>query len=101
MSEELVNLDGFDLSQLRLIEKQVKKRIDNYSDIQRGRALEEVHKMLEEYEIELKDILNKRTKPTVKYTDGVNVWKGRGKMPAWLKEHIESGKSLEDFLADK
>ena len=30
-----------------------------------------------------------------------NTWAGRGKQPGWLKEKIEAGASLDDFLVDK
>lgn len=30
-----------------------------------------------------------------------NTWAGRGKQPMWLKEKLESGAKLEDFLIDK
>ncbi len=30
-----------------------------------------------------------------------NTWAGRGKQPGWLKEKIDAGASLEDFLIDK
>ena len=41
---------------------------------------------------------------TPKYRDPdkpENTWAGRGKMPGWLKEKLEAGASLEDFLVDK
>ncbi|MBK8123995.1 MAG: H-NS histone family protein [Dokdonella sp.] len=30
-----------------------------------------------------------------------NTWAGRGKMPNWLKEKVDAGAKLEDFLIDK
>lgn len=30
-----------------------------------------------------------------------NTWAGKGKQPGWLKEKLEAGASLEDFLVDK
>ncbi len=41
---------------------------------------------------------------TPKYRDPAkpeNTWAGRGKQPGWLKEKIEAGASLDDFLIDK
>lgn len=41
---------------------------------------------------------------TPKYRDPAkpeNTWAGRGKQPGWLKEKLEAGASLEDFLVDK
>lgn len=41
---------------------------------------------------------------TPKYRDPQkpeNTWAGRGKQPGWLKEKIEAGASLDDFLVDK
>jgi len=33
----------------------------------------------------------------VQYTDGTNVWGGRGPQPRWLKEALAGGKSLDDL----
>lgn len=47
--------------------------------------------------------LGLRAKPTltllpVKYADGKgNTWHGKGLRPAWLKQELAAGKSLEDF----
>ncbi|MBK8184890.1 MAG: H-NS histone family protein [Candidatus Competibacteraceae bacterium] len=41
---------------------------------------------------------------TPKYRDPEkpeNTWAGRGKMPNWLKEKVDAGAKLEDFLIDK
>ena len=41
---------------------------------------------------------------TPKYRDPAkpeNTWAGRGKKPMWLKEKLEAGAKLEDFLIDK
>lgn len=41
---------------------------------------------------------------TPKYRDPAkpeNTWAGRGKQPGWLKEKLEAGASLEDFLIDQ
>ena len=41
---------------------------------------------------------------TPKYRDPAKpecTWAGRGKHPGWLKEKLEAGASLEDFLVDK
>lgn len=37
--------------------------------------------------------------PVVKYrNDSGGTWGGRGKRPQWLRDALESGKKLEDFL---
>ena len=28
-------------------------------------------------------------------------WSGRGRQPAWVKEHLESGKDLDELLIDR
>ena len=41
---------------------------------------------------------------TPKYRDPAkpeNTWAGRGKQPGWLKEKLDAGASLDDFLIDK
>lgn len=42
--------------------------------------------------------IKNRKPPAVKYRDDEgNTWTGRGIQPKWLKAHIESGRSIEDF----
>jgi DNA-binding protein H-NS len=48
------------------------------------------------------DTATELSKPAsnVKYKDNAgNAWSGRGPKPGWLRSALESGKSLEDFLA--
>lgn len=33
----------------------------------------------------------------IKYMKGENSWDGRGKTPAWLKEHLANGGTLEEI----
>lgn len=45
-----------------------------------------------------------KAKPKYAYTDENGIkktWSGQGRMPKHIKESIESGKPLEDFLIDK
>jgi DNA-binding protein H-NS len=47
---------------------------------------------------------NMENPSTPKYRDPAkpeNTWAGRGKQPMWLKEKLEAGAKLEDFLIDK
>ena len=43
---------------------------------------------------------DKRSKVAIKYaskSDPKNNWTGRGRKPAWVKEHIDAGGKLEDL----
>lgn len=42
-------------------------------------------------------VARKRVVP-VKYRSGDDTWTGRGSRPRWVREALEQGKSLEDFL---
>lgn len=43
-----------------------------------------------------------KTAKTAKYADGTgNIWGGMGKRPDWLRQALEAGKALEDFLIGK
>lgn len=33
----------------------------------------------------------------VKFSDGVNNWAGRGKVPRWLRDHINDGREMHEF----
>ena len=37
-------------------------------------------------------------KPMQKYKKGSNVWSGRGRMPLWVREHLDLGGTLDDML---
>ncbi|PWQ93740.1 H-NS family nucleoid-associated regulatory protein [Leucothrix arctica] len=36
--------------------------------------------------------------PIQKYKKGSNVWSGRGRMPVWVREHLDLGGTLDDML---
>jgi len=41
------------------------------------------------------------SKKPAKYTDGKHTWAGGGSTPLWLREKLEQGHKLEDFLINK
>ena len=36
--------------------------------------------------------------PIQKYKKGSHVWSGRGRMPVWVREHLDLGGTLDDML---
>lgn len=45
-------------------------------------------------------VIHRRRKPETKYMDSATgqAWSGRGKLPVWMKEAINQGKTKDDFL---
>jgi DNA-binding protein H-NS len=67
-------------------------------------AIDEVRKVVAEFGLTEPDIFGPRSKAAkpagqAKYADGHgNSWSGMGKRPGWLREALDAGKQLEDFL---
>lgn len=74
---------------------------------ERGAAIAKVKALMTEYGLSLADLSSRGPaaprkasgKVAPKYRDPAtgNTWSGRGLKPTWLREAIESGRSLEDF----
>jgi DNA-binding protein H-NS len=73
----------------------------------RHEALEQLKQQIAVLGFSVDDLVAKKTKrggasPPVKFRDPdapENVWSGRGKHPAWLRDKLEQGHTLEEFLA--
>ena len=105
-----INLDKLDLDELKQLQKDVAKTIDQFEVKRRKEALEAVEALAREKGFSLGELTGtsapKKGKPPLppKYAHPENpslTWSGRGRQPAWIKEGLESGKSMEDFLIVK
>ena len=70
----------------------------------RHEALEELKHKVAVLGFTAEDLVPKKKRATVagaaRYRDPEvpdNVWSGRGKHPAWLRERLEQGRSLDEF----
>lgn len=84
-----------EVSELQKQQEEIQKQIQAKRESARAECAAEVQKVLNSYGFTLKDI---KPAPAVNYV-GPNgeVWSGRGKHPAWVKEALAAGKSLESF----
>lgn len=102
-----IDLAKLNLDELKALQKDVAKAIDQYEAKKRKEALDAVEALAKEKGFSLAELTGaapaKKGKPALppKYKHPENpslTWSGRGRQPAWIKEGLESGKSLEDFL---
>ena len=105
-----INLDALDLNELKALQKDVAKAIDQYEEKQRRAALDAVEALAREKGFSLSELTGgsaaKKGKPALppKYChpdDSSITWSGRGRQPTWIKEGLAAGKSLDDFLITK
>ncbi len=74
----------------------------------RHEALEQVKQQIAVLGFTVDDLAPKKKRragaaPATKYCDPKNpdnVWSGRGKRPAWLREQLEQGHTIEEFLTN-
>lgn len=101
-----IDLGGMSLEELKTLQKDVGKAIATYEDRQRKEALAALEAKAREMGFTLSEltggaIKTGRSMGAPKYVHPENpalTWTGRGRQPRWIKEGLESGKSLDDFL---
>ncbi len=101
----MIDLNELSLAELKKLQKDVAKAIENFADRERKAALAELDALARERGFTLAQLLDEAgTKPrkTVapKYAnpaDPSETWTGRGRKPRWVVAALEDGKSLEDF----
>ena len=99
------DLKNMDLKELKKLQKDVAKAIENFEDRKRQEALSAVQKTAEELGFKLSDLVagsgkKPKTKSVPKYAHPENsatTWTGKGRRPAWVVEHLDGGGSLEDL----
>lgn len=99
-----IDLDSLSLNELKTLQKQVARAIDNYKERQRQNALAELEAKAQEMGFTLNDLLGgKKSKkagiPKYRHPDDATVtWTGKGRRPDWVKDALAKGKSLDDLL---
>lgn len=99
------DLKNMDLKELKSLQKEVAKAIENFEERNRQEALAAAQKAAEEKGFKLSDLMGgsgkkPKTKSAPKYAHPENpskTWTGKGRKPAWVVEHLDGGGSLEDF----
>ncbi|MBR3372170.1 MAG: H-NS histone family protein [Rhodobacteraceae bacterium] len=101
----MFDLNELSLQDLKKLQKDVTKAIENFHERERKAAIAELESVAKERGFTLAELLDESTvKPrkTVepKYANPANrseTWSGRGRKPRWVVAALESGKSLDDL----
>ncbi len=101
------------LEQLKAERDALNAKIEQAIAAQRGEAIRQAKKLVVEFNLTARDLGlsgiggvarragDARARVAPKYRDPnnfENTWTGRGKMPRWLNDAVQSGKSKESFL---
>lgn len=102
-----IDLKGMSISALRALINDAEREISNKENEARRNLLSQMNALAKEAGFSsAEDALanspksGKKVASAPKYRHPGNpetTWTGRGRQPAWIKEALESGKSLEDF----
>ena len=103
-----VDLKSLSLTELKALNVRVEKAIERHGKKQKGKALALVKAKAKELGFSLDELTSgaptkkttakKATKAAYRHpNDASKTWAGRGARPLWLKEALNSGKSLDDF----
>ena len=100
-----IDLENLSLNELKTLSKKLDKAIAAREVKERQDALAAVEAKAQEMGFSLGELMTSRGKgrtpaaPKYQHPENPSVsWSGRGRQPAWLKEGLASGKSLDDYL---
>ena len=100
----LPKINKLSLDELKALQKDVTKAIDEFEVKRRQEALAAVQAAAKEKGFTLADLVGNskpqavKAPPKYRHPENPSVtWSGRGRQPAWIKEALAAGKSLEEF----
>jgi DNA-binding protein H-NS len=101
-----VDLNALSLSELKQLDRSLKKTIAGFDDRKRTEAIDALEAKAREFGFSLADLTGasrarKRAPASAKYHHPENTdvtWSGRGRKPKWFREALDAGKSLESML---
>lgn len=100
-----VDLNAMSLKELKDLQKQVARHIDDFENRKKREALAAVEEKAKALGFSLTDLVKasgaKTRKPAKpKYANPANkseTWTGRGRRPRWVEAALKSGKTLDDL----
>ena len=98
-----INLRGLDKNELLQLQKDVAKELKEYDERSRKEARAKLEAEAAALGFTLEELTGKKPIKKAnppKYAHP-ETWSGRGRQPAWIKEHLEAGKSLDDLQIRK
>ena len=86
--------------ELQTLIANAKAQLDSRTNSKRKEVIAEIKALAASINVHVEFSDKQVSKVSAKYCDKDTgeIWTGRGLMPLWLKNHIESGKSKDDFL---
>jgi DNA-binding protein H-NS len=101
----MIDLNELSLADLKKLQKDVAKAVDNFADRERKAALAELDALARERGFtlaQLVDDLGAKPRKSVapKYANPSNpseTWTGRGRKPLWVVAALAAGKSMDDL----
>lgn len=100
------DLSKLSAADLRKLQEEIKQVLKEREHEERSKAREQILAIAQSAGIPLKDLLGGATRSSKGSTvavrfrhpsNGSQQWTGRGRQPAWVKEWINAGKSLDDL----
>ncbi|MCG7625937.1 H-NS histone family protein [Epibacterium sp. Ofav1-8] len=104
-----IDLKQYRKSELEDLANEIKKELDDKLKTDTQNALSEMIEVAQKYELPFADVIEmhrkksrKKPEPGVTYRnphDPNQTWSGRGRRPAWIRELLNQGVTLEDLTA--
>ena len=101
-----VKLDGLSIPELRNLIKDIEREIKQREVETKKQVLIQMKELAGQIGMTVEEVLGargnkvKKTRGKPKYrnpADSEQTWTGKGKRPTWLKDAIQSGKTLQDM----
>lgn len=102
-----MKIEHLSIPELQELQKKVEQQLKSRQQKEREAAIEEIYNIAHRHGMTLKDLVNKSAlakkstgKVAVQYRnpdDASQEWTGRGRQPKWVKEALESGKTMDNF----
>lgn len=109
----LFDLSKLSVAELRTLQDDIKQALTDREHEERNKAREEIMAIAQNAGLSLKELLAGSTRGTGKSAKGTRSgkvavqyrhpsnssqqWTGRGRQPAWVKDWVQSGKSLDEL----
>ena len=100
-----INLDKLSLKELKTLQKNVAKAIEEFENRRKAEALAAAESAAKAHGFALTELIAAKTprkkttaKPKYAHPEDASVtWSGRGRKPRWIEDALKSGKSLDDL----
>lgn len=106
-SQSNIDLSNLNISELQELIKRADTEIKNRKVSEQKQAIEQIQKIAAAAGLSMKELAGKpgiarkaTSAPTVTYQhpeDASKVWHGRGRIPGWVNEQLQAGKTREDL----